>query len=479
MLDTDGRVISWNRGAERISGYTSDEIIGEYFSRFYSAEDVQQGKPESHLKRAAEEGRCEAEGWRIRKDGIRFWANAVITTLSDMAGRVRGFATIVRDITERKRVEEKLRRSETYLAEGQRISHTGSWAVKVPSGEVFWSAEMFRIYGLDPETTMISQQIAFQLIHPEDRAFVAEAIAGAIGEKTDYDVEHRAILPDGSLRYVHALGHPVSNEAGNIVEYVGTLADITERNRAEEALEKLQAQLAHVGRVTTMGELGAAIAHELNQPLGAIVNNANVALRLAAAATTTAPAELLEVLVDIVKDVNRASAIVARIRALMKQLPPAAEPLQLDDLVQDVLALAERAIAEQRIAVRIEISHDLPPASGDRVQLEQVLLNLMMNSIEAMSGVVTSRRILTIRAHPAALNGRPAIQITVDDLGCGFSAEQAGRLFESFYTTKPNGLGMGLSICRSIVEAHGGHLWAQANEDSGATFVFSLPVESQ
>jgi signal transduction histidine kinase len=163
----------------------------------------------------------------------------------------------------------------------------------------------------------------------------------------------------------------------------------------------------------------------------------------------------------------------------MKQLPPATEPLQLDDLVQDVLALAERAIAEQRIAVRIEIPNDLPPASGDRVQLEQVLLNLIINSIEAMSGVDTSRRILTIRAHPAALNGRPAVQITVHDLGCGFSAEQAGRLFESFYTTKPNGLGMGLSICRSIVEAHGGRLWAQANEDSGATFLFSLPVESQ
>jgi C4-dicarboxylate-specific signal transduction histidine kinase len=230
--------------------------------------------------------------------------------------------------------------------------------------------------------------------------------------------------------------------------------------------------------MTTMGELGVSIAHELNQPLGAIANNANVALRLAAAATTTVPAELHEVLADIVTDVSRAGAIVARVRAQMKRIPPSKELLQFEDLVRNVLALAARAIAEHRIAVRIEISNDLPPALVDRVQLQQVLLNLVMDGIEAMGDVETARRVLTIRAHRSASNGSPAVQITVHDLGCGFSAEQAARVFESFYTTKPNGLGMGLSICRSIVEAHGGRLWAQANEDCGATFFFSLPVES-
>jgi PAS domain S-box-containing protein len=394
------------------------------------------------------------------------------------AGHVRGFSKIVRDVTERKRVEEKLRRSEAYLAEGQRISHTGSWAVKVPSGEVFWSAEMFHIYGLDPKTAEISQKIALQLIHPEDRPFVEDAIAWAIREKTDYDVEHRAVLLDGSLKYLQALGHPVLNEAGDVVEYVGTVADITEHKRAAGALQKLQAELAHVARVTTMGELGASIAHELNQPLGAIVNNANVSLRLAAAATTGAPAELHEVLSDIVKDVNRASAIVARIRSLMKRIPPSVEPLRLDHLIQEVLALAGRSIDERRIAVRTVISNDLPLALGDRVQIQQVLLNLIMNSIEAMSDVESSRRVLTIRAHRVMSNDRPTAQITVHDLGCGFSTEQAAHLFESFYTTKPSGLGMGLSICRSIVEAHGGRLSARANDDSGASFLFSLPVEN-
>jgi hypothetical protein len=229
-------------------------------------------------------------------------------------------------------------------------------------------------------------------------------------------------------------------------------------------------------RLTTMGELGAAVAHEVNQPLGAIVNNANVSLRLAGVETAAAREELRDVLSDVVSDANRASDIIARMRGLMKRVTPGMEPLQINDLAREVLAFAEHKIAEHQITVRIEIPNELHSVSGDRVQLQQVLFNLVMNGIEAMSAVEMPRRVLTIGGQSVTLNGQPAVKLTVHDLGCGFSVEDLERLFESFYTTKPDGLGMGLRISRSIVEAHGGRLWVQANEDEGATLSCSLPV---
>src|ERR1051325_4981389 len=346
MVDPDGRVITWNTGAERMKGYSSEEILGRRLSLFYEPRDVESGKPELGLKEAAATGRFEDEGWRVRKDGSRFWANVIITALNDGAGKLRGFVKVTRDMSERK--------------------------------------------------------------------------------------------------------------------------------RAEEASQKLQTELAHVTRLTTMGELAASIAHEINQPLGAIVNNSNVGLRLVNG-TRELPKELREILSDIVHDANRTSDIVARIRALAKKSIPEKTSLQLGDVVADVLMLAQGKLAERRIEVCTELDDDLPQVAGDRVQLQQVLLNLVMNGVEAMSGVQDERRILTIGVQRDELAGRPAIRITVRDLGCGFRPEDSERLFESFYTTKSHGLGLGLWISRSIVEAHGGRLWAKLNDGPGATFSCALP----
>src|SRR5258705_1019854 len=208
----------------------------------------------------------------IRKDGRVIHSMMSAKCLRPADRSVDYFVGLVLDTTERKRAEERLQRSEAYLAEGQRISHTGSWAVKLPSEEIFWSEEVFRIYGLDPDTTNLSQRMAFQLIHPDDRALVQEAFRRAVREKTDYDVEHRALLSDASIKYLHALGHPVLNESGEVIEYVGTLADIAERKHAKEALHKARAELLHVTRVTTMAELAAPIAAALNQTLRSISN---------------------------------------------------------------------------------------------------------------------------------------------------------------------------------------------------------------
>ena len=226
-----------------------------------------------------------------------------------------------------------------------------------------------------------------------------------------------------------------------------------------------------------MVELAASIAHEINQPLGAVVNNSNVALRLAKEANESR-GELMNVLSDIVNDANRASAIIARIRAVMRKSAPEKTPLQLKDVVTDVLALAQHKFTEHRIEVRTVLPEDLPSVSGDRVQLQQVLLNLVMNAIDAMSDMDEARRILTIGGQRDDLAGQPSVLIAVRDFGNGFSPEDNERLFDAFYTTKPEGMGMGLRISRSIAEAHGGRLWAQANADAGATFLLALPAET-
>jgi PAS domain S-box-containing protein len=409
----------------------------------------------------------------IRKDGRVIDSIMAARCLRRTDGSVDYFVGLVLDTTERIQAEEKLRRSEANLAEGQRISHTGSWAWNVATGECFWSLEHYRIFGLAPETFKPTKDNTQRMIHPEDLPLVEQTLEQAVRERSHFEVDYRLVRPDGSIRYHHGLGHPVVKEGGE-QEFIGSVMDVTERKCAEEALQKLQTELAHVTRVTMMGELAASIAHEINQPLGAIVNNSNVGLRLVNGAREL-PKELREILSDIVHDANRTSAIVARIRALAKKSIPEKTSLQLGDVVADVLMLAQGILAERRIEVRTELDDDLPQVSGDRVQLQQVLLNLVMNGVEAMSGVQDERRILTIGVQRDELAGRPAIRITVRDLGCGFRPEDSERLFESFYTTKSHGMGLGLWISRSIVEAHGGRLWATLNDGPGATFSCALP----
>ncbi|HEY7221659.1 MAG TPA: sigma 54-interacting transcriptional regulator [Candidatus Binatia bacterium] len=238
MLDVDGRVMTWNNGAERIKGYHTEEILGKHFSVFYQPQDILADRPAQALRVAKAEGRFEQEGWCLRKDGSRFWANGVITALKDRSGRLQGFAKVTRDISERKQAEEKLRRSEAYLAEGQRLSRTGSWAWDVSSGDLYWSQEYFRIFGLDPEKAKMSYEMFLEIVHPEDRSALKQRFEQAVREKSDFANSFRIVWPDGSTKHIHSLSHPVLNESGDVIEYVGTVIDRTEQHEARAKLEQ-------------------------------------------------------------------------------------------------------------------------------------------------------------------------------------------------------------------------------------------------
>jgi PAS domain S-box-containing protein len=508
---------------------------------------------------------------------------------------------------ERRLAERALQRSETYLAEAQRLSYTGSFGWKISTGEILWSEETFRIFQYD-RTTKPTVKHVLQRVHPEDAVFVEQMIERAMQDGKGFDFEHRLLMPDGSVKHLRIVANsssggpgelefagavmditarerarialesayaaikksevqfrtildsipvqawcalpdgsaefqsrpwleytglpaekargwgwqdaihpddaeqyvkrwleikesqapgeaearfrrfdgqyrwfliraaPLHDERGNILRWYGTSIDIDDRKRAQHALHNAEAALAHITRITTMGELTASIAHEVNQPLGAVINNANACLSL----LTNGAAHLEEVreaLTEIIEGADRASAVVARVRQLSRKVPFEKTLLNLRDVVTDVLTLARYEATTRRVNIHIDLPEEqLLFVIGDRVQLQQVLLNLIVNGMEAMNTIEESKRVVKIRGRSETRDGIPEAWISVQDAGSGLEPEEMDRLFEAFYTTKPQGMGMGLAISRSIIEAHGGRLWAEFNPGPGATFIFSLPA---
>jgi len=368
--------------------------------------------------------------------------------------------------------EQKLQRSEAYLAEAQRLSHTGSFGWMPPTGEILWSDETFRIFQYD-RTAIPTVDLILQRVHPEDAAFVKRIIERASQEGKDFDFECRLAMADGSIKYVQVVAHVVRDESGGI-EFVGALTDITQRKQAEEALRQAQADLAHVSRVTTMGELTASLAHEVNQPITAAVTDANACLRWL---TRDAPdvEEARAAASRIVKDAMRAADIVSRIRLLFQKSTPPRELVDLNDVIREMVVLLRSEATRYSISIRTELAPDPSLVMGDRVQLQQVMMNLMMNGTDAMKDVDGTRE-LAIKSQPA---DNEECLVSVSDTGVGLPAQQADQIFNAFFTTKPHGTGMGLSISRSIVESHGGRLWAGRNTLRGASFYFTLPSKVQ
>jgi PAS domain S-box-containing protein len=379
-----------------------------------------------------------------------------------------------KEITERKRAEEELRRSEAYLAEGQRLSHTGSGAWNVSTGEVFWSEEAYRIYGFDPARDKPSYELFFQIIHPDDRHFVEEFFARAVREKSDYELDFRIVRPDGRIRNIHSVGHPRFNKSGDLVELVGTVMDITGRKKAEAALQKAQAELAHATRVATLGELTGSIAHEINQPLTALVANSSACLRWLGREVPDLD-EARKAAGRMIENAMRANEVNERIRALVRKTAPQQEPLNVNEVIREAITLTASELTKNNVALQVELQPHLPGVLGDRIQLQQVLINLMLNSNEAMSAADWPVRKLVIRSQES----KPGeVTVEVRDSGPGIGPHDAARIFDPFFTTKKGGLGLGLSISRTIVEAHGGRLWI-APSQGGAALQFTLPAQFQ
>jgi PAS domain S-box-containing protein len=393
-----------------------------------------------------------------------------VGTLVDVTEQHLARMALERENAKRRRAEDELRRSEAFLAEGQRITRTGSWAWNVTTGEVSWSAEHFRIFGLDPATTP-SYMVFADRIHPEDRAAFEDMLQKAVRDGSNFQYDFRIVTPDGATKYVHSLGHIAANGA-NGAEFIGTVMDVTERRLAEEALRSALADLERASRLSTMGQLTASIAHEINQPLAAIITNADACLLwLEAGRPNFEEARLAAT--RIVRNGHRAGDIIKSVRALTRKSAPEMGSLDINDVIREVIVLLGAEFRRHGVRVETLLSSDLESVVGDRVQLQQVVLNLIMNGVEAMMDSTHGQRRLQIRSANAE-SGR--VLVAVEDSGPGLDPTRTDRIFEAFFTTKPEGMGMGLSICRSIIDAHSGRLWASPNLPNGAVFQFTLPA---
>jgi PAS domain S-box-containing protein len=423
------------------------------------------------IERAAQDGKDFDHEYRlVMPDGSIKYVHVVAHAFGNESGSIE-FVGAVMDVTESKGVEEKLRQNEAYLQESQRLGHMGSWAYNVSSGALFASPELLRIFGRDRDQEKPTAQMFRGSTHPEDQDYVEEMLNKAMRERTDFGFEQRIVLPDGSIKHVYSMAHRVFDDSDTLVEYIGTVMDVTERRRAEEALRQAQADLAHVNRVTTMGELTASLAHEVNQPIAAAVTNANTCLRWL---TRDHPdlEEARAAAMRIVKDGTRAADIISRIRLLFKKGTPDWELVDINEVIREMIVLLRGEATRYNIAVQTDLAADLCQAMGDRVQLQQVMMNLIMNSIDAMKEVEGKREV-AIKSERAEDRH---LLVSVSDTGVGLPLQEGSQIFDAFFTTKPDGTGMGLSISRSIVESHGGRLWATANSGRGATFHLTLPT---
>jgi len=385
-----------------------------------------------------------------------------------------------REIAERERAETKLRqddaqlkRSEAFLAEGQRLSSTGSFSWSLANDQLTWSEQTYRIYEIDPATPVAFLSV-MNAIHPEDMSMCKEKVQGAVRDGRDFELEFRLPLPGSSLKYLYVVAHATRDQDGQL-EYIGAVQDVTERRLSEDALEKVRSELAHVARVTTLGALTASIAHEVNQPLSGIITNASTCLRMLAADPPNIEGAR-ETARRAIRDGNRAADVIKRLRALFSNNGTAIESVDLNEATREVLALSSSELQRGGVLVRRELAEELPIVTGDRVQLQQVILNLVLNASEAMSQVYDRPRQLVIRTDR---HNSDRVRLSVQDTGVGIEPSNVERLFDAFYTTKHDGMGVGLSVSRSIVERHHGRLWAEPNDGPGATFSFSIPWVGQ
>jgi PAS domain S-box-containing protein len=471
VFGPDGIPLQANRAALEYFGVNIDQLLGVSRINFVHPDDRARflGEIEKGLLQGLPH---EFEARLLRCDGKFRWFLLRRNPFNDEEGHTTRWYGAGTDIEDRKRAEQALQRSEAYLAEAQRLSQTGSWAWNPASGNTYYSEECYRVLGFVPgEETPPPLETIIQRIHPDDQAQCRERVEKAIRDKVDFELDYRIVHADKRVRDIHCVCHTVLDRSGDLVELVGTVIDITERKAAEQEREKLrllEADLAHTNRVSTLGEMAASLAHEIKQPIAAAITSANSCIEwLAHEPPNLDRARAAAARID--KYGNRAAEIIDRIRSFYKKSPPQRELVDVNGIIQEMLTLLKGEANRYPIAMRTELVAELPEIRADRVQLQQVFMNLMLNAIEAMKD---SGGELTMKS--ALQDGQ--LQFSVSDTGVGLPTEGVDQMFSAFFTTKPQGSGMGLSISLSIVESHGGRLWATANDGRGATFHFTLPT---
>lgn len=468
VRNLDGIITHWNQGAEALYGWSRKDALGK---NLYSLlRPYFPLHPADILSTLITSGGWEGELLGHRRNGEPIAVACRSTLLRDRHGRPMGMLAAHNDVTERNRAIEALRRSEAFLAGAQRISRTSSIGIKVPSGEIYCSDEGRRIFEFAPGERP-SLGCLLRKAHPDDLAPIEQSICDALKTEARVDLQFRLLMGDGRIKHVHMLAQPVTDGAGHC-EYVGALMDVTASKVAEEALHRSQVELAHVTRVTTLGELAASIAHEVNQPLAAVSVSSEASLHW----LRHDPPDLKEVqqcIERIRSEARRASEVILRIRALSRKSEPQYVPLDLHEVVEESLALVQREAMGNDVKLTAALTTERLVVEGDRVQLQQVIINLVMNGIQAMAAMPCGKRRLRVRLWRSE-NGDPLLAVM--DSGPGIAPANLRNLFTPFFTTKTGGMGMGLPICRSIIERHGGRIWADGQAQEGATFYFALPA---
>jgi len=420
----------------------------------------------------AERSGCDVTKRIVRPDGEQRYIRCVGIPIVD-GEDLKGFLGTAIDVTEQELLNQELERRQAYLTEAQKLAHTGSWAWRVSDRNVVHlSEEWYRIFGYNPSDGAPNWEKGLDLVHPDDRLAWKNTIERAIVEKTDYDVTFRIVLPGGIVKWIRTVGHPVLTATGDLVQFLGSSTDITDHKRAEherEKLRQLEAELAHINRVSMLGEMAASLAHEIKQPIAAAITSANSCIEwLAHDPPNIERARVAATRID--KYGNRAAEIIDRIRSFYKKSHAERELVDVNEIINEMLALLQGEATRFSIEMRTELAAELPKITADRVQLQQVFMNLMLNAIEAMN---ESGGELTVRSELQD----DQLLFSVSDMGPGLPVGSVDQIFSAFFTTKPQGSGMGLAISRSIVESHGGRIWATRSDGRGTTFHFTLPIQ--
>jgi len=468
VLRTDGSVLYVNQAVLDYTGLALEEVQKEdYLIRYFHPEDVQRlwDKRRQALLCA---GSFENEQRVLGKDGSYRWFLVRYNPLLDELGSIDRWYVAAFDIEDRKRAEAQVEQAYLRLAEAQRLSKTGSFITDLVADDHNWSEETFCIFEFDPATKVTVQMIR-DMVHREDLpgfdAMIARAMTG-----TEVDFVFRIVTSRGAVKYIRGMARILAQIEGHPL-FIGALQDVTDKKIAEEALDRARSELAHVSRVSTLNAFTGSIAHEINQPLSGIITNAGTCLRMLDGDPPNIDGAR-ETVRRTLRDGNRAADVISRLRALFSKKEFTLEPLDLNEATQEVIALSVSDLQRNRVTLRSQLAEDLPPVIGDRVQLQQVILNLLRNASDAMAGIDERPRDLLIRTVP---EGEDRARLSVQDTGIGVRPQDLQKLFEAFYTTKNGGMGIGLSVSRSIIERHHGRLWAEANDGPGATFSFSVP----